>query len=249
MAEVETVEIAEESAGVGINSQRIEEKTTENNIRSEIIYAAPATTEVSNLYLFVKRLSDIVISAVALIILSPLLLCIAILIKAEDGGPVIHHRQCVGKNGKYDMLKFRTMVTDANDLKKYLSDEQIREYQKNIKLDDDPRITKIGKILRKLSLDELLQFVSILRGDMSIVGPRPVVFEETAFYGNRLNDLLEARPGLTGYWQVNGRSDCTYESGKRQELELYYVEHRNIKLDIQIFFKTFIVVLRRNGAR
>lgn len=203
----------------------------------------------SKSYLIVKRIMDILISASSLIILSPLLLVIAIFIKLEDGGPIIYHRWCLGKNGKYDMLKFRTMVTDADNLEKYLSSEQIKEYKKNVKLDHDPRITKVGKVIRKLSLDELLQLVSILRGDMSIVGPRPIVESESIYFGDRLSELLEAKPGLTGYWQVNGRSDCTYESGKRQELELYYVEHRSLLLDIKIFFNTFGVVIKMEGAR
>ncbi len=204
---------------------------------------------VSKVYLVCKRLFDLIASGLGLLVLSPVLLVIALLIKMEDGGPVLHHRWCVGKNGKYDMLKFRTMVPDANNFEKYFTPEQMEEYKKNIKLDDDPRITKIGKFLREKSLDELMQLVTILRGDMSIVGPRPMVEAESKHFGDQLSKVLEAKPGLTGYWQVNGRSDCTYESGKRQKLELYYVNHRSLWLDISIFFKTFVVVLNGKGAR
>lgn len=207
------------------------------------------TRHVGIVYLGIKRIFDIVAAGLGLIVLSPILLVIALLIKMEDGGSVLHHRWCIGKNGKYDMLKFRTMVTDANDFEKYFTPEQMEEYKKNIKLDEDPRITNIGKFLRKTSLDELMQLVTILRGNMSIVGPRPMVEEETIFFGDQLSKVLEAKPGLTGYWQVNGRSDCTYESGKRQELELYYVDHRSLWLDISIFIKTIAVVLSGKGAR
>lgn len=204
---------------------------------------------VSWTYLAVKRFLDIVISGSALVVLSPLLLVIAILIRAEDGGPVLYHRKCVGKNGYYDMLKFRTMVVDADNFEKYLTPEQLEEYRRNIKLDNDPRITRTGKFLRRTSLDELMQLVSILRGDMSIIGPRPMVEAESRYFGDSLERVLEAKPGLTGYWQVNGRSDCTYESGERQRLELYYADHRSLWMDIRIFFKTFAVVWKGNGAK
>lgn len=207
------------------------------------------SSKASPAYLAVKRALDIVLSGTGLLVLSPVLAVIAILIKLEDGGPVLHHRWCVGKNGKYDMLKFRTMVTDANNFEKYFTPEQMEEYKKNIKLDNDPRITKVGNFLRRKSLDELMQLVTIFRGDMSIVGPRPMVEDESKHFGNQLVKVLEAKPGLTGYWQVNGRSDCTYESGERQKLELYYVEHRSLGLDISIFFKTFAVVINGKGAR
>ena len=182
-------------------------------------------------------------------VLSPLLSIIAILIKAEDGGSVVHHRMAVCKNGTYDMLKFRTMVPDANDIEKYLSSNQIAEYHRNIKLDNDPRVTRIGRLLRKTSLDELMQLVSVFKGDMSLVGPRPMVAEECKNYGDKLDMILSVKPGLTGYWQVNGRSNSTYENGERQRLELYYAENRSIWLDICIFFKTFLVVIRGEGAK
>lgn len=201
------------------------------------------------LYIAVKRMLDIIISGIALVILSPLFLVIAVLIKLEDGGPIIHHRKCIRLNGFYDMPKFRTMVLDADNLEKYFTPEQIVQYQKNIKLDNDPRITRIGNYLRKTSLDELMQLVAIFKGDMSVVGPRPMVEAEGKHFGDRLPLILQAKPGLTGYWQTHGRSDCTYESGKRQELELYYVNHRSLFLDIKIFFLTFVVVLTGKGAK
>lgn len=201
------------------------------------------------LYLFIKRAFDLTCSIIALILLSPVFLIVAILIKHEDGGPVIHRRVCVGKTGQYNMLKFRTMVTDADNLEKYLTTEQIIEYRKRVKLDDDPRLTRIGKTLRKFSIDELPQLINVLRNEMSIVGPRPVTEDDALFYPPRdLSELLQVKPGITGYWQTSGRSDCTYETGERQKLEMYYVRNRSIWMDLKILFKTVGVVLSRKGA-
>lgn len=201
-------------------------------------------------YKFVKRLFDILLSGIALVCLSPVFLVTAIAIKLEDGGPVIHKRYCVGKgNSTYVMYKFRSMKVNADDLEKMLTSEQLEEYKKECKLINDPRITKVGKIIRRLSIDELPQLVSILQGNMSLIGPRPIVGLETEYYGNNLDTVLNVTPGLTGYWQVNGRSDATYESGRRQELELYYARNQSVKLDIEIFFKTIITVLGGKGAR
>lgn len=201
-------------------------------------------------YLLVKRMADVICSSIGLMVLSPLFLAVAFAIYAEDRGPVIHRRYCVGRDGKeYIMYKFRSMKVNADDLEKMLTPEQLEEYKKECKLTDDPRITKVGKIIRRFSIDELPQLVTILQGNMSLIGPRPMVKFETEFYGDDLEKVLSVTPGLTGYWQVNGRSDATYESGKRQELELYYVEHQSLKLDIQIFFQTIMVVLGGRGAR
>ncbi len=208
-----------------------------------------SSTHANIIYLAVKRLADIILSALALILLSPLMLVLALMVKLEDGGPVIHHRACVKKGGgTFIMYKFRSMKTDADKLENYMTPEQIAQYKKEIKLDNDPRITKCGKKLRKYSLDELPQLLNILKGDMSIVGPRPIIPEETFHYGDKIDDMLSAKPGLTGYWQVHGRSTSTYERGERQRLELYYAYHRNLWLDIKIFFMTFFVVITGKGA-
>lgn len=204
----------------------------------------------SLMYKFVKRLSDILLSGIALVCLSPVFLVTAIAIKLEDGGPVIYKRYCVGKgNSTYVMYKFRSMKVNADDLEEMLTSEQLEEYKKECKLVNDPRITKVGKVIRRLSIDELPQLVSILQGNMSLIGPRPIVGLETEYYGNNLDTILNVMPGLTGYWQVNGRSDATYESGRRQELELYYAQNQSVKLDIEIFFKTIVTVLGGRGAR
>jgi lipopolysaccharide/colanic/teichoic acid biosynthesis glycosyltransferase len=201
-------------------------------------------------YLFVKRLSDIVLALFGLAALSPLLLTVAAWIKLEDGGSVIHTRICLGKNSRsYKMYKFRSMKMDSNNFEKWLTPQQIQQYRNEYKVDHDPRITACGKLIRKLSIDELPQLVSILKGDMSFVGPRPMTEEESKLYGKYLEIILNAKPGLTGYWQVNGRSDCTYESGERQQLELFYAMRRSLKMDALILLKTVGVVLGRKGAR
>ncbi len=200
------------------------------------------------LYLALKRCFDFVFSLVCLIILSPVLLIIAIAVHGMDRGPIIYRRRCVSANGSYDMLKFRTMVIDSDDLYKYMSQEQIVEYRANIKLKNDPRVTKLGRFLRRTSMDELPQLFNILRGEMSFVGPRPVVQEELRYFGEKSALLLSAKPGITGYWQVCGRSDCTYESGERQRMELYYVEHRCLSLDVRILLRTIPAVLSARGT-
>lgn len=200
-------------------------------------------------YLSFKRSFDIVGSALAIAVLSPLFLAVAAAIKAEDGGPVIYTRICVGKHGKtYRMYKFRSMKVSADNLEKWLTPEQIEEYRKEIKLKNDPRITKVGSLIRKTSIDELAQLFSILQGSMSFVGPRPLVREELEYFGDDIDAILSVKPGLTGYWQVNGRSDCTYESGERQKMELHYVMHRSLWMDLKILLRTVKTVCCGKGA-
>ena len=203
-------------------------------------------------YPIVKRFFDVVLSVLALVALSPLFLVTAIAIKAEDGGPVFYRHTRIGNNGKeIGIYKFRTMKVNADKLEDALSPEQLAEYYREFKLDYDPRVTKIGDFLRKTSIDELPQLVNILCGQMSIIGPRPLVKSEVEgkYNAAQRRMLLSVRPGLTGLWQVNGRNDCTYESGERQMLELYYVQHVSPGIDINILFKTVKVVLQKTGAR
>ena len=138
------------------------------------------------------------------------------------------------------------MVSDANNFSKYFTKEQMEKYKINYKLDNDPRITKMGKILRKTSLDELPQLINILKGDLSIIGPRPIVDGEIEKYGLNKNKLLSVTPGLTGNWAANGRSCTSYE--ERMKMELDYVENISFKMDMEIFFKTIICVFKRKGA-
>ena len=200
------------------------------------------------IYLFFKRMFDIVVSVIASLLAFPIFLVIALAIKLEDHGPVFYKHKRVGKNGKTIYLyKFRSMVVDAEAKMKEFTKEQQEEFQKFYKLTDDPRITKIGKNLRKTSLDELPQLLNILKGDMSIIGPRPVVEKELNKFGNGQDLLLSVKPGLTGLWACSGRSDTTYE--ERVKKELYYAENYSMKLDFLCFFKTCLSVVKGTGAR
>ena len=148
------------------------------------------------------------------------------------------------------LYKFRSMTSKYKTFDEFyqtLSDEQKQEWDENFKLENDPRITKIGNFLRKTSLDELPQIINILKGDMSVIGPRPVVNDEIEKYGNQKAKFLSVKPGLTGYWAANGRSATTYED--RIKLELYYIDHCSLLLDIKIFFKTILSVLKKEGAK
>lgn len=199
-------------------------------------------------YKFIKRSFDVFVSLVALIFLSPILIVVAILIKVTSKGPVFFKHKRVGRNGEQFMiLKFRTMKINAEDLIKEFTPEQKKEWEQNFKLENDPRITGIGNFLRKTSIDELPQLYNILCGDMSIVGPRPVIEKELEWYGERKSLLLSVRPGLTGYWASHGRSNVEYP--KRCDLELFYVKNCSLWLDIKIILKTFISVLIREGAK
>lgn len=199
-------------------------------------------------YDFVKRIADIFCSAIAIILLSPLFIIISIAIKATNEGPVIFVHKRVGKNGKeIGIYKFRSMVVNAEALIEKFTPEQKEEFQKNFKLETDPRITKIGKFLRKTSLDELPQLFNILKGDLSIVGPRPIMEVETEIYGKYRDMLLSVKPGLTGFWAANGRSDTSYK--KRRAMEIYYVKNRSLLFDIKIIFKTIISVFTGKGAK
>ena len=199
-------------------------------------------------YDFVKRFADIICSAIAIILLSPFFIIISIAIKATSKGPVIFVHNRVGKNGKkIGIYKFRSMVMNAEELIEKFTPEQKEEFIKNFKLKNDPRITKIGKFLRKTSLDELPQLFNILKGDLSIVGPRPIMEVETKIYGEYKDMLLSIKPGLTGFWAANGRSDTSYK--RRRAMEIYYVKKRSLLFDIKIIFKTVISVFKGDGAK
>ena len=203
------------------------------------------------IFFFIKRCIDIILSLLGLIILSPVFLLIAILIKKEDHGNVFYKHKRIGHMNKdIYIYKFRSMTNKYKTFDEFyqtLSDEQKQEWNENFKLENDPRITKIGNFLRKTSLDELPQIINILKGDMSVIGPRPVVNDEIEKYGNQKAKFLSVKPGLTGYWAANGRSATTYED--RIKLELYYIDHCSLLLDIKIFFKTILSVLKKEGAK
>ena len=200
----------------------------------------------------IKRLVDIVAGLLGTILLIPITICIYIAKKIlkEDDGPIFYDQFRIGKNGKhFKLYKYRSMVIGADEiLKKYLAEnEEARiEFEENQKLKNDPRITKLGNFIRKTSLDEFPQFINILKGDMSLVGPRPIVDREVELFGDKMKTVHSVRPGLTGYWAANGRSDTTYE--QRVEMEAYYAENFSLLLDIKIIFKTIKSVLRKEGA-
>lgn len=203
-----------------------------------------------HIYLIIKRTFDVVLSAIGLIILSPVFLIIMICVIAEDGSNPFYGHIRIGKNGKkICVYKFRSMKNIDVDIEKILTPEQLLQYRTEFKIDNDPRITKVGNFLRKSSLDELPQLINILKGDISIVGPRPIVEREIEIYGKDKAKLLSVQPGLTGYWQAYARNNATYESGERQKMEMYYVEHQSLWLDIKIIFKTFSSVLKGSGAQ
>ncbi len=202
-------------------------------------------------YRFFKRTFDLFSSGIMLLLLLPVFLILAICVKCSDGGKVFYKHPRVGKDGKDIFItKFRSMKPNADKLEDLLTPEQLEQYKKEFKIDNDPRITKIGKFLRKTSLDELPQLWDIFVGKISVVGVRPLMREElNSKYGKDADKLVSVKPGMIGWWAANGRSNCTYESGKRQILELYYVDHCSIGLDIKIIFKTFFSVLKRDGAK
>ena len=201
-----------------------------------------------DIYIKFKRLIDFIIVFISIIILSPIFLLIGVFIKLSSKGSIIYRHKRVGKDGKEIYLyKFRTMVSDADNFSKYFTEEQMMEFNKNYKLDNDPRVTKFGRILRKTSLDELPQLFNILKGDMALIGPRPVLEKELDYFGTKKDMVLSVLPGLTGWWACNGRSCTTYD--ERVELEAYYAKNISLKLDIKVFFKTIIVVLQGRGAK
>lgn len=203
------------------------------------------------LYKVIKRTFDIVVSLVGCIFLLPIIIIVKIsYIISKDYNSIFYTQTRIGKNGKeFKLYKFRSMIPNADKvLKKLLKNPIYKdEWERNQKLENDPRITKMGKILRKTSLDELPQLINVLKGDMSMIGPRPLVKGELdAHHGNHA--IYESvRPGISGWWAVNGRSATTYE--KRLELEYYYCENCSLILDIKCFFMTITTVLHKKGAK
>lgn len=204
----------------------------------------------SYLHFFVKRSIDIVGAVVGLILTSPIFLVISLLyLFGENKGPVFFKQIRIGKDGEnFNIYKFRSMVVNAEEKLKQNKILYKKYIENSYKLEpeEDPRITNTGKFLRKTSLDELPQLVNVLKGEMSLVGPRPIVTEELKEYQNRKDDLLSVKPGVTGYWQVSGRSNVVYP--ERVDVELYYVYNQTLILDLKILFKTVLVVLMKRGA-
>ena len=197
------------------------------------------------IYKINKNLFDLLFSFLFLIVCLPLFIIISLLIKISSRGPIFFLQKRIGKNNiPFKCIKFRTMHPEAKDILENLlvKDNKLKiEFEKTHKIKNDPRITTIGKILRKTSLDELPQFINVLKNEMSIVGPRPIVKQEKKKYGKNLKKVLSIKPGITGLWQVSGRNNLTYK--KRVSLDINYVENYNFLLDIKILIRTFGVIL------
>ncbi len=216
---------------------------------SEIVSVAK-TYDNHHIYLFIKRLFDIVVSLSMLIILSPLLLLVILAIRIESKGNAIFVQERIGKGGKlFKFYKFRSMVNNADEILDDIlkNDEQMaNEYRLNKKLANDPRITKVGKFIRRTSIDELPQLVNVLKGDMAMIGNRPYLPREIEDMGGFYKQIIMSKPGITGYWQTSGRSKTTFKA--RCQMEAEYSKNMSLHLDIKIFFKTFLVLLNRDGA-
>ncbi|AXK46872.1 sugar transferase [Brachybacterium saurashtrense] len=196
-----------------------------------------------------KRLFDLVASAAMLAVLAPVLAAVALRVRLHDGGPVIFRQRRVGREGEgFEMLKFRTMVTDAEAVQVEMAERVMQDRGNAVmfKMRDDPRITRPGRFLRSYSLDELPQLWNVLRGDMSLVGPRPALPREATGYDGDAQRRLSVRPGITGLWQVSGRSDLSWEDTVR--LDLYYVDNWSFTQDLQILVRTVRAVLASSGA-
>ncbi|MFC7393004.1 sugar transferase [Scopulibacillus cellulosilyticus] len=216
---------------------------SENSVESEVLESQKG-------YMFVKRTFDIFGSLFGLVILSPLFLLITLLyLFGEQKGPVFFKQRRLGKGGEiFHIYKFRSMIVNADQKLKENKLLYKKYLENNYKLEpsEDPRITNIGRFLRKTSLDELPQLLNVLKGEMSLVGPRPIVIEELEEYSEKKHIFLSVKPGVTGYWQISGRSDVGYP--ERVDLELYYIYNKNFKFDIKILIKTVVDILRSKGA-
>lgn len=207
--------------------------------------------KINYFYLFIKRLFDIIMSCIGLIVLIPITIIIKIAYMCSgDFATVFFTQNRIGQYGKeFKFYKYRSMVPNADEILFEMlknNKEVAEEYAKNKKLKDDPRITKVGNFIRKTSIDELPQLINVLKGDMSLVGNRPYLPREKKDMGKYFNDIVKTKPGITGYWQVSGRSDVTFE--KRLKLEKYYSNNATLMLDVKILFKTVGVVLGTKGA-
>ena len=206
----------------------------------------PAGHEVSRFYTVSNRCIDVALALVGMLLLSPVLAVIALCIKLDDGGPVLHLREIIGQHSRhFYALKFRTMILDADA---YLAahPELMQAFRKNMKLDNDPRVTRVGKFLRKTSLDELPQLYNVLLGQMSLVGPRIIHPSELPRYGQYAPKRLSVRPGITGLWQISGRQHISYK--ERVQLDMKYIDTRSVFFDLFILIKTLKVFIVHTGA-
>jgi len=204
-----------------------------------------ATTSGRHLQIFLKRCLDLMVAAILILILLPIFVIVGIFLVMDDGRPIFFRRRVVGRKGEFDAFKFRSMRRDADDILK--RDPALREeFEQNFKLKEDPRLTPVGAILRKHSVDELPQLFNVILGQMSLVGPRMITAPELEKYGAFKAALLSVRPGITGYWQVHGRQQVSYE--ERVAMDMLYVENWSLWLDLKILFLTPWKVIKGEGA-
>lgn len=204
------------------------------------------------LFLMIKRCFDIVIGLIGTILLLPVSIIVKLgLMFTNDKGPLFFKQRRVGKNGKEIYIyKFRSMVVGAEDILKELMNKDIeirKEYETNKKLKNDPRITKVGKFIRKTCIDEMPQFLNLLKGDMTLIGPRPYLFGELKDIGFKFREIVSVKPGITGLWQVSEKDDMSFK--RRCTLDAYYANNLSLLLDIKIFFKTFLIIIGNKGTK
>jgi len=219
-------------------------------VASPDIGDVPRLAQGLELDLVLKRCLDVSVAATALFVLLPLMLLVVLAVR-HDGGPALFRHTRLGRHGRpFACLKFRSMVVDADEaLRRHLDRDAAarQEWAATQKLTHDPRVTRLGRMLRKSSLDELPQLINVLRGEMSLVGPRPIVPDEAARYGELFEPCFSVRPGVTGLWQVSGRSDCPYE--ERVRLDARYAREWSLAQDLAILIKTVPAVLAQRGSR
>jgi len=247
--------VREDNTSTFLRTARQESKASED-ATNETFWWRKAATDVADLkiaelpakpiYEMSKRVLDIVLSLFFLLLCLPLFMVIAIAIKATSRGPILFKQKRIGKGGvEFMNYKFRTMVADA-ELQLMKRTDLKEQFLENFKIKDDPRITSIGAFLRKTSLDETPQFLNVLKGDISLIGPRALQWAEIARYGDSIGKVLAVPAGLSGWWQVRGRNDTTYD--ERVQMDVNYVDQRSLWLDIKLICETAISVLKRRGA-
>lgn len=202
------------------------------------------------IYRTVKRAFDVTFSlAVVVVAFVPSIILCALIAHDTHGSPV-YSQERVGAGGRlFRILKFRTMVADSDDVERHLNAEQLEQWQRERKVDGDPRITPLGRKLRVTSLDELPQFLNVLKGDMSVIGPRAITREELACFEGDADELLSIPCGITGWWQVSARNDAGFDTGKRQRLELEYVRGAGLRMDARVFVRTFGAMFGKKSGR
>jgi exopolysaccharide production protein ExoY len=213
--------------------------------RQAEIQQSLAAAPLSAVGAFLKRAVDIVGASVFYLLALPFIGILAMVVKVHDGGPMFYRRRVVGSRGQFDAFKLRTMRVDADTVLRQDSALR-RQYEINFKLESDPRVTAVGRFLRRTSLDELPQLWNVLRGQMSLVGPRMITAVELPKYGDSAWIFQTVKPGLTGYWQVEGRQQVSYK--QRVEMDLFYVNHWSLLLDLKIMLKTPFAAIRGTGA-